>query len=152
MQKAAQEHFIVWITYGEDSEIAKQVSAPGDIVLPFLVSGEDSLRLNRGEGARLGDFNLLLGLLVEYFTPPPMSATHKIKPYFKDILLDLLEQFRQQRGYDSIEQCIMVISAQLREENGESVSHRVLKAGVEIVPKSLMIKSVLSQMEAAKDA
>ena len=151
MQKAMQEHSIVWIPYAEDSEIARQVGAPGDIELPFLVSGEESLKLNRGEGASVSEFNLLLGLLVEYFTPP-MSATHKIKPYFKDILMGLLEQFRRQYGYDSIEQCVMVISAHLKEENGESVSRRALKAGLEVVPGSMRIKSALSQMEAAEDA
>ena len=148
MQKAIQGHSIVWIPYGEDSQIARQVGAPGDIVLPFLVSGEDSVRLNRGEGASVGEFNLLLGLLVEYFKPPPMSATHKIKPYFKDILMGLLEQFRCERGYDSIEQCIMVISAYLNEENGESLGLRALKTGLEIVPESLKIKEALSQKAA----
>ena len=148
MQKAVREYSIVWVTYAEDSEIARQVKAPGEIALPFLVSGEDSLKLNRGEGANVGEFNLLLGLLVEYFKPPPMSATHKIKPYFKDILMGLLEQFRCQRGYDSIEQCIMLISAYLKEEDGEPLSHRALKTGLEIVPESLKIKEALSQKKA----
>lgn len=147
MQKAAQEHSIVWMPYKENSEIAKQIEAPGDIVLPYLVSGEDSLRLRRRERISINRFHLLLGLLVEYFTPPPMSVTHKIKPYFKDILIDLLEQFREYREYDSIEQCIMVICAYLKEENGELVSRRALKTGLEIVPESLRIKSAVSQME-----
>lgn len=151
MQKAAQEHSIVWVPYDEDSEIARQVGAPGDIELPFLVSGEESVRLNRGEGATVGEFNLMLGLLVEYFTPP-MSATHKIKPYFKDILIGLLEEFRCQRGYESIEQCILVLSDYLREVNGEHLSRRALKTGVEIMPGSLRIKSALSQIEDFKDA
>jgi hypothetical protein len=145
MQKAVNGYSIVWVPYDENSEIARQVEAPGEIVLPFLVSGEDSLSLNRGEGATVSDFNLLLGLLVEYFTPPPMSATHKIKPYFKDILTGLLEEFKSQRGYDSIEQCIMVISAYLKEENGDSLSRRALKAGLEILPENVKIKEALSQ-------
>ncbi len=152
MKKAMQEHSIVWVPYEEDSEIARQIGAAGEIVLPFLVSGEESLRLNRGEGASVSDFDILLGLLVEYFTPPPMSATHKIKPYFKDILMGLLEEFRCQRGYKSIEQCILVLSDYLQEANGERLSHRVLKTGLEIVPGSLRIKSALSQMEAARNA
>ena len=146
MQKAIQEHSIVWVPYGEDSEIARQVGALGDIELPFLVYGEESLRLNSGEGVTVGDFNLMLGLLVEYFTPP-MSATHKIKPYFKDILMGLLEEFRCHRGYDSIEQCIMVISAYLKENHGESLGLRALKTGFEIVPESCKIKEALSQKE-----
>jgi hypothetical protein len=151
MQKTIQEHSIVWIPFKKDSEIARQVKSAGDIELPFLVSGEDSLRLNSGEGATVGDSNLMLGLLVEYFTPP-MSATHKIKPYFKDVLMGLLEQFRCQRGYDSIEQCIMVISAHLREKNGELLSRKALKTGLEIVPESLKIKNILSQMETGENA
>jgi len=147
MQKAIQEHSIVWIPYDEDSEIARQVKAPGDIELPFLVRGEESVKLNRGEGATVSEFDLLLGLLVEYFTPP-MSATHKIKPYFKDVLMGLLERFRGQHGYDSIEQCIMVISAYLKENHGESFGLRALKTGLEIVPESLKIKEALSQKEA----
>ena len=146
MQKSIQEYSIVWIPYDKDSEIARQVKAPGDIELPFLVSGEDSLRLNRGEDATVGEFNLMLGLLVEYFTPP-MSATHKIKPYFKDVLMGLLEEFTCQRGYDSIEQCIIVISAYLKEENGEPLSRRALKTGLEIMPESSKIKEALSQKE-----
>lgn len=151
MQKALQEHSIVWVPYAEDSEIARQVGAPGDIELPFFVSGEESLKLNRGEGASVSEFNLLLGLLVEYFTPP-MSATHKIKPYFKDILMGLLEEFRCQRGYESIEQCILVLGDYLKEANGERLSRRALKTGLEIVPGSLRIKSALSQIEGSKDA
>ena len=147
MQKVIQEHSIVWITYEEDSEITKQIEAPGEVVLPFLVCGEESVRLNRGEGANVDEFNLMLGLLVEYFTPPPMSATHKIKPYFKDILMRLLEAFRCHRGYDSIEQCIMVISAYLKENHGESFGLRALKTGLEIVPESCKIKEALSQKE-----
>jgi hypothetical protein len=143
MQKAVPQYSIVWVPYDQNSEIAKQVAAPGEIVLPFLVNGEDSLSLNRGEGATVSEFNLLLGLLVEYFTPPPMSATHKIKPYFKDILMGLLENFRCQQGYDSIEQCILVISSYLKEGNGVSLSHKALKAGFEIVPESLRIKKAL---------
>ncbi len=152
MQKTAQEHSIVWVPYAQDSEIAREVGAPGEIVLPFLVSGEESLRLNRGEGANVSDFDLLLGLLVEYFIPPPMSATHKIKPYFKDILMGLLEEFRCQRGYESIEQCILVLGDYLKEANGERLSRRALKTGLEIVPGSLRIKSALSQIEGSKDA
>ena len=147
MQKVIQEHSIVWVPYAEDSEIAKQVGAPGDIELPFLVYGEESVRLNRGEGANVDEFNLMLGLLVEYFTPP-MSATHKIKPYFKDILMGLLEEFRSHHGYDSLEQCIMVISAYLKENHGESFCLRALKAGLSILPESLKIKGALSQKEA----
>ena len=147
MQKVIQEHAIVWIPYAEDSEIARQVGAPGDIELPFLVYGEEAVRLNRGEGANVDGFNLMLGLLVEYFTPP-MSATHKIKPYFKDILMGLLEEFRFHRGYDTIEQCIIVISAYLKENHGELFGLRALKAGLAIVPESLKIKEALSQKEA----
>ena len=148
MQKAIQEHSIVWITYVEDSEIARQVGAPGDVVLPFLVYGEESVRLNRGGGANVDEFNLMLGLLVEYFTPPPMSATHKIKPYFKDIIMELLEEFRCHRGYDTIEQCIIVISSYLKENHGETFGLRALKAGLAIMPESLKIKEALSQKEA----
>ena len=151
MQKVIQEHSIVWIPYEEGSEIARQVGAPGDIELPFLISGEESLKLNRGEGASVSEFDLLLGLLVEYFTPP-MSATHKIKPYFRDVLMGLLEEFRGQRGYESVEQCILVLSDYLKESNGERLSHRALKTGLEIVPGSLRIKGALSQIEGSKDA
>lgn len=147
MQKALQEHSIVWIPYEEGSEIARQVKAPGDIELPFLVYGEESVRLNRGDGAPVSEFNLMLGLLVEYFTPP-MSATHKIKPYFKDVLMGLLERFKKQRGYDSIEQCIMAISAYLKDNHGELLGLRALKAGFAIMPESLKIKEALSQQEA----
>ncbi len=152
MQKAIQGYSIIWITYPEDSEIARQAKAPGDIELPFLVSGEESQRLNHGEGANVGAFNLMCGLLVEYFTQPPMSATHMIKPYFKDILVRLLEEFMHHHGYDSMDRCIIAISARLEEENGESLSRRALKAGLEIVPGSSRIKSFLAQKEGGKDA
>lgn len=142
MNKVIQEHAIVWIPYAEDSEIAKQVGAPGDIELPFLVYGEEAASLNRGEGANVNEFNLMLGLLVEYFTTP-ILAIHEIKPYFKDILMELLEEFRSHRGYDSIEQCIMVISAYLKENHSESFGIRALKTGLEIVPDSSKIKEAL---------
>ena len=147
MQKTAQGHSIVWVLHKEDSEIARQFDVPGDMILPYFVNEDDSSRLEHGEAFDVGEFNLLLGLLVEYFTPPPMSATHKIKPYFKDVLTELLEQFRFMRGYNSIEQCIMVLCAYLKEENGESVSHRALRVGLDIIPESLRIKSALSQAE-----
>lgn len=146
MNKVMQEHAIIWMPYAEDSDIAKQFGARGDIELPFLVYGEEAVRFNRGEGANVNEFNLMIGLLVEYFTPP-MSATHKIKPYFKDILLGLLEEFRCHRGYDSIEQCIMVISAYLKKNHGESFGIRALKTGLVIVPDSSKIKEALPQKE-----
>lgn len=148
MQKVIQEHSIVWLPFSKGSDIARLAEAAGDIVLPFLVTGEESSKLNRGEEAAMGDFDLLLGLLVEYFTPPPMSATHKIKPYFKDILLSLLKERIIQQGFDSIEQCIMALSSYLKETCGERLSYKVLKAGLEIMPESLEIKKALLEGEA----
>lgn len=146
MSKVTQEHAIVWIPYAEDSEIAKQAGATGDIELSFFVYGEEAASLNRGEGTNVNKFNLMLGLLVEYFTTP-MLAIHEIRPYFKNILMGLLEEFRCHRGYDSIEQCIIVIGAYLKENHGESFGNRALKTGLEIEPDSSKIKDALLQKE-----
>jgi hypothetical protein len=146
MNKVIQKHAIVWMPYEKNSEIAKKVGAKGDIELPFLVYGEEAARLNRGEGANVDGFNLMLGLLVEYFTTPILSIRED-RPYFKDILMGLLEEFRSHRGYDSIEQCIMVVSAYLTDNHGESYGIRALKTGLEIVPGSSKIKEALIQKE-----
>ncbi|MEK6733337.1 MAG: hypothetical protein AABY55_06885 [Candidatus Omnitrophota bacterium] len=143
MQKALKEYSIVWMVYEKTSKIARQVMAPGDITLPYLVSAENPY---------LDEFSLLTGLLIMYFTHPPMSVTHKIKPYFKDILISLLEQFKKHNGYSSTKQVIMVICAYLKEEYRESLSKKALKAGLEIIPESLRIKSALLQLEDIKNA
>jgi len=46
---------------------------------------------NTGE-IELEGINLLIGIILRYSATPPWTVTHKVKPYFKDILKGLLSQ------------------------------------------------------------
>ncbi|MDD5583846.1 MAG: hypothetical protein PHV55_02150 [Candidatus Omnitrophica bacterium] len=149
MQEDMLPYSIAWIFYNEDSETARSLNAPGSVVLPYFVSEDDLTMVDAGDCVGLDEWDLLRGLMVEFFTPPPMSVTHKIKPYFEDILYDLLGKFLCQNNYDSVEQCIIAIIGQLK-NHGESVCARALKTGLAILPHSLKIKNALSQIPVSK--
>jgi len=57
--------------------------------------------LRNKEEVGVSEYNLTVGLLLEYFTPPPLTATHKIKPYFKDVLVWALKKSAQVYGFTS---------------------------------------------------
>jgi len=136
-------HSIVWQIFDKNSEIAKKFTVSGDISLPYFLSADQAENLKNKIPFSVGTYELLVGLLIEYFSPPPMTATHKIKPYFNDILQDLLEEFKKEFGYSSIEECIGVVAATLKAKSGYLPSYRVLKTGVELVPESSKLKSDL---------
>lgn len=72
-----------------------------------------------------------------------MTVTHKIKHVFNDIIKDMLDEFKNEFEYSSTEECLGIIAATLKEENGYLPSCRVLKTAVELVPESSKLKSDL---------
>lgn len=141
-----KKYSIVWKIFNKDSEIAKRVHAWGNISLPFFIDGKEIEKFKNKELLQADEFNLLKGLLVCYFSTPPFTVTHKVKPYFKSVLEDLLMQILNQCKYDSVEQCILEMATYLKQEYGDSISYRALKTGLEILPNSLEIRKTLESL------
>jgi len=137
MQKDTEKHGIYWQPIGKDSETAKRFKVPIDITVPFFLNEVNSLRFERGEGATVDDYDLLVGLLVEYFTPAPFTCVPEMRAYFKGIIWDLLELFQDQYGHDPIERFILIICADLKEKYGEAISRKAFRTGLEIFPEIL---------------
>jgi hypothetical protein len=146
-----KKYSIVWKIFDKDSEIARRINAWGDISLPFFIDGEELGKLKNKESLQADEFSLLKGLLVCYFSTPPFTVTHKVKPYFKMVLEDLLMQILNQYKYDSVEQCILEMATYLKQEHDDSISYRALKTGLEILPNSLEIRKTLESLPERKD-
>jgi hypothetical protein len=111
-----KEHAIIWAIFKEDSDICKHHKILGDISLPYFITGENLVKFEKGEDILLDDFQLIAGLLLRYNATPPMTVTHKIKPYFKDILSDLLRQFMTKFACKSIDESVDIVSADIEGE------------------------------------
>jgi hypothetical protein len=114
-----KEHAIIWAIFKEDSDICKHHKISGDISLPYFITGENLVKFEKGEDILLDDFQLIMGFLLRYNATPPMTVTHKIKPYFKDILRDLLRQFKTKFACESIEERIDIVAADI--ERGDKL-------------------------------
>ncbi len=134
---------ICWIIFNKASDIGKRYNIQGDISLPHFVSKKDCKKIKDKKHIQVNESNLLFGLLLRYFYVPPLTITHKIKPYFNIILADILKEFQKDFGYHTTEECIGVIATTLKQEYGYIVSYQVLKTGVELVPESSKLKSDL---------
>jgi len=86
-------YWIVWCIFEKNSEIGLKYNVWGDISLPYFIVGEDMQRFENSGEIELGGINLLIGIILKYSATPPMTVTHKVKPYFRDILKDLLSQY-----------------------------------------------------------
>lgn len=137
---------IVWQIFSKDSEIGKRFNVQGDISLPHFVDGENFERLRNNEEIRVSEYNLVVGLLLEYFAPPPMTATHKIKPYFKEVLEWVLEECVKSYELKSTEKYIMAIASKLSSEFSAVLGYNVLKSGLEIVPRSPAILKMMLEI------
>ena len=135
MQNDASKYAIYWQSVSKDSDIAQRFDIPINITLPFFLDTEDALLLERKGPIKVDDYNLLVGLLVEYFTPPPFTCTLEMRKYFRKIIWDLLEIFQDQYGYNAIERIILVICADLKREYGDVVSRKAFRTGLEIFPE-----------------
>lgn len=138
-----RDYSIVWQIFNKNSEIGKRFNVQGDISLPHFLDKQDSERLSNNEEIGMNEYNLTIGLLLEYFTPPPLTATHNIKPYFKDVLLWLLKECVTEYGIQSTEEYILLIANKLCAEYSVLLSYKTLKAGLEIIPSN---PKILKQM------
>jgi len=84
---------IFWCIFNKESEIGRKYNVWGDISLPYFMVGKDLIKFNETGEAELTEINLLMGIILRYSATPPLTVTHKVKPYFKDILRDLLSQY-----------------------------------------------------------
>lgn len=50
--------------------------------------------------------SIVYSRVLRYSACPPLTATHRIKPYLKEILSDLLRQYMTKFSFKSIEECI----------------------------------------------
>lgn len=87
-------YWIVWCMFDKDSEIGRRYDVWGNISLPYFVVGEDIEKFKKTGELDLSEINLLVGLIMRYSAIPPFSVTHKVKPYFKDILKDILSRHK----------------------------------------------------------
>ena len=145
MQKDTKKYAIYWQPISKDSDIAKRFKVPIDITLPFFLDEEDSFGLEHRDKITATDYDLLVGLLVEYFTSNPLIYVHEMRTYFRSIIWDLLELFQDQYGHDPIERFILVICADLKDKYGEAVSRRAFRTGLEIFPEILKLIDKPSQ-------
>jgi len=125
---------IIWAVFKKSSDIGKQYNVWGDISLPYFVDKKELNASIGSEGVVLNGTKLLVGLLLRYSAIPPFTVTHKVKPYFRDILVNLLRQYTIAKKYVSLDYCIHTISDRLKGEYGASVDGHVLKMVSEILP------------------
>jgi hypothetical protein len=137
---------IVWLIFNKDSEIGKRFNIQGDISLPHFIAGEDLERLRNNEEIGANEYSLAVGLLLEYFTPPPLTITHKLKPYFKEVLEWILKENAMEYRFDSTEQYILAVAAKLSSEFSAALGYKVLKSGLEIVPRSPAILKMMLEI------
>ena len=141
-----KKYSIVWLIFNKDSTIGRRFNVQGDISLPHFVDGEDFKRLRNNEAIGANEYSLAVGLLLEYFTPPPLTVTHKIKPYFKEVLEWILKENAKEYRFESSEKYILAIAAKLSSEFGAALGYRVLRSGLEIVPHSPAILEMMLEI------
>jgi hypothetical protein len=136
-------YLIAWQILSKDSEIGIRFDVRSDISLPHFLDKKESEKIRNGEEVEVNEHNLLIGLLLEYFTPPPLTVTHKMKPYFKDVLVWLLKETIKENEVNSNEEYILAIAAQLKSRVSPFLAYKVLKTGLEIFPYN---PKILKQM------
>lgn len=141
-----KDYSIVWQIFNKDSEVGKRFNVQGDISLPHFIDGEALQRLKNNEEIGVSEYNLTVGLLLEYFTPPPLTVTHKIKPYFKDVLGWVLKESVKEYEFESTEKYILAIAAKLSSEFSIDLGYKVLKSGLEIMPHSPNILKMMREI------
>jgi len=129
-----KEYSIAWQIFSKDSEMGRKFDVQGDISLPFFVSNEDAGRIRRKEGINVTEFNLAVGLLLRYFGTPPLTVTHKIKPYFRDVLRWASQNCANASGLKSTEKFISYIANNVSVEYGRLAGYNAFKAALEILP------------------
>lgn len=144
--KEHKDYSIVWLIFNKDSEIGKRFSVQGDISLPHFVDGEDLKRLRNNEEIGMNEYSLTVGLLLEYFAPPPLTATHKLKPYFKEVLEWILKENVKECGFESAEKYILAIATKLSSELSAVLGYKALRSGLEIVPRSPAILEMMLEL------
>jgi len=137
MEKDASKFATDWQPISKDSDIAKRFNIPRDITVPFFLFADEAIKFQDGEKLLINDYNLLVGLLVQYFNPPPLTCIPEIRSYFRNILFGLLEVFQDEYGYDTPEKLVLAICAELREKCTEKVSRMAFRTGIEIFPEIL---------------
>lgn len=149
-----QMYSLVWQQCGKNSVIAKRFYVPGyDKYLPFFLSGDDVLCLEKGQNVRLKEEQLLKGILYGLYEfelsghPPPLVEIDK------STLLYLLDFLGNGFKFDNPESVILDTAGAVREINGSMASSIMLRTGINLIPQSSKIKSdlIMNLSELIKD-
>lgn len=126
-----EKYNVIWQQFDKNSQLGIKLKASEDFALPYFVQESD-----KPPKQVVPEKQLLFGILVGYSDKPPTVNIVASKKLFPQILQDLKQGFK----YESLEEMILDVSANIRINNGDLPSFYALFAGTEICPKSSKIK------------
>ncbi|MBF0377341.1 MAG: hypothetical protein HQK72_07635 [Desulfamplus sp.] len=143
LYKKTNQYSVIWQKCGDNSGLAERFYVPGyQGYLPFFIWGVELEAMERKERIELREDNLIKGILYGLYefdnAPKPWHQKED-----KKTLLYLLDVLGNGFKFASPEKMILDIAYDVREKNGNTASHIILKVGNNLMPESSKIKSDL---------
>ncbi|RJR32300.1 MAG: hypothetical protein C4576_30555 [Desulfobacteraceae bacterium] len=141
--KKKTRYIVVWEDCRKNTDVARRFFVPGYRGhLPFFLGEAEVEAFEKKEKVELREEHLLKGILcgLYEFDHYPTSVHQRGD---RKTLLYLLNVLRNGFEFKSIEEMIIDVALDIREQDGNDVSRVILEVGSELVPRSSKIKSEL---------
>lgn len=134
-----KEHSITWFPFGPEVGFVKAIGSDESLHLPVFLTGKDLDLFKKSGGVNFNPENLVIGILLGLQDNPPTLNLQEIKPFLIKGLDLLVSEYR----FKGLEELVLSIAANLRENIDLDSSTTSLVSGLQLLPESDKIRSDL---------
>ncbi len=133
----------LWQACSPGSTIARRFNVPNyDGYRPFFLQGEAASAIAQKQSVELNEMQILKGILITLAEPEAGRGFGVTVN--REVLVGLLDYLAKGFPFKNGEGAILNIAANVRESDGSQMSSRILRSGVQLLPRSSMIRSDLT--------